>query len=182
MVHLSVFRSRTVQNHNDRVLKHQEYERPLNMSAINYPKDIKDISKSEHQNNINVNSMGVKTRKSSSYIFPKLSLQDKMWIYYISLFVKSHYILVEGLSRLVSRQYNNHNNKKHFCQYCLHGCTNTEILKNYLERFKLHGTQRKKLPEVDGKKGHDKVKFTKTKFQLRLSFVIYADLESVLCK
>ena len=31
-------------------------------------------------------------------------------------------------------------------------------------------------------KGRDKVKFTKTKYQLRLPFVIYADFESVLRK
>ena len=30
------------------------------------------------------------------------------------------------------------------------------------------------------KKGRDKVKFTKTEYQLRLPFVIYADFESVL--
>ena len=39
-----------------------------------------------------------------------------------------------------------------------------------------------KLPEADNKKGQDKVKFTKTEYQLRLPFVIYADFESVLHK
>ena len=39
-----------------------------------------------------------------------------------------------------------------------------------------------KFPEADNKKGQDKVKFTKTEYQLRLPFVIYADFESVLHK
>ena len=39
-----------------------------------------------------------------------------------------------------------------------------------------------KLPEADDKKGHDKVKFTKTEYQLRLPFAIYANYESVLGK
>ena len=52
----------------------------------------------------------------------------------------------------------NDNHKKYFCQYSLHGCIS------------------------DAKKGRDKVKLTKTEYQLRLPFVIYADFESVLRK
>ena len=72
--------------------------------------------------------------------------------------------------------------KKYFCQYCLHGCTSEEVLKNHSGRCKLHRAQRIKLPEADDKKGCDKVKFTKTEYQLRLPFVIYADFEIILCK
>ena len=86
------------------------------------------------------------------------------------------------MSRLVLRQYNNDNHKKYFCQYCLHGCTNEEVLKNHLGRCKLHRAQRIKLPEAGNKKGCDKVQFTKTKYQLSLPFVIYTDFESVLHK
>ena len=95
----------------------------------------------------------------------------------------SHYVLVKDLSRLVSRQYNNRNNKKiYFRQYCLHGCTSEEVLKNYLERCKLHGAQRIKLTEADSKNGRTKFKFEKTEYQLRFPFVIYADFESILWK
>ena len=55
-------------------------------------------------------------------------------------------------------------------------------MKNHLERCKLHGAQRIKFPEADDKKGHEKVKLTKTEYQLRLPFAIYVDLESVLRK
>ena len=89
---------------------------------------------------------------------------------------------MKDLSKLVSRQYNNNYHKKYFCQYCLHGCISEEVSKNHLGRCKLHGAQRIKLPEADDKKGHGKVKFTKTEYQLRLPFVIYADFESVLHK
>ena len=51
-----------------------------------------------------------------------------------------------------------------------------------MERCKIHGAQRIKLPETDDKKGRDKVKFTKTEYQLHLPFVIYADFDSVLPK
>ena len=42
--------------------------------------------------------------------------------------------------------------------------------------------QRIKLPESDDKRGRDKVKFTKTEYQLRLPFVNYTDFKSVPCK
>ena len=98
---------------------------------------------------------------------------------YITADETSHYVLVKDLSRLVSRQYNNHNNKKYSGQYC---CTSEEVLNNHLERYKLHRAQRIKLPEADNKKRHDKVKLTKTEYQLRLPFVIYVDSESILRK
>ena len=47
---------------------------------------------------------------------------------------KSHYVLVKDLSRMVS-------SKTYFCQYCLHGCTSEEVLKNHLERSKSFTTQ-----------------------------------------
>ena len=58
--------------------------------------------------------------------------------------------------------------------------TSEDVLKNHLERFKLHGEQRIKLPKADNKKGHRKDKFTKTEYQLCLSFVIYVDFKIVL--
>ena len=45
---------------------HPEYEHELNMSRIQYPADIKDIGKFEHQNNISVNVYGYEDKK----IFP----------------------------------------------------------------------------------------------------------------
>ena len=57
-------------NHLDRVSKYQEYEHDLNMSGIQYPADIKDISKLEHQSNISVNVYGCEDKKSFSYISP----------------------------------------------------------------------------------------------------------------
>ena len=90
---------------------------------------------------------------------------------YITAGEKSHYVLVKDLSRLVLRQYNNDN----ILPILFHGCTSKEVLKNHMERCKLQGAQRTKLPEAGDKKGRDKVKFTKTEYQLRLTFVIYAD-------
>ena len=66
------------------------------------------------------------------------------------------------------------------CNYCLHGCSTQDILDRHMGRCRLHGAQRVKLPQ----KGdvYDKVMFTKTEYQLRLPFVMYADFESILKK
>ena len=153
------------------------------MSRIQYPIRIKDISKFEHQNNISINVYGYEDKK----VFPlcittMAAARYHINLVYITAGKTSHYVLVEDLSRQVLRQYNNDNNKRYFCQYCLHGCISEEVLKNYFGRFKLYEARRIKLPEADDKKGRGKVKFTKTKYQLRIPFVIYADFESVLRK
>ena len=79
---------------------------------------------------------------------------------YITADETSHYKLVKDLSRLVLRHYNNNYHKTYFFQYCLHGCTSEEVLKNHLEKCKLHGVQRIKVSEAVNKKERDKIKFT----------------------
>ena len=119
-------------NNLNSTLKYQNYEHELSMTGIQYPVNIKGIGKFEHQKSSKVNGE------------------------------KSYYKLVKNLSRPVSSQYNIHNGKQHFHQYCLHGCTSEKVLENHLERRKLHVTQRIKLPEAGDKKGHDKIIFRRT--------------------
>ena len=153
------------------------------MSGIQYLADIKDIGKFQHQNNISVNVYRCEDKKIFLLHITTMAIaRYHLNLLYITASKTSHYVLVKDLSRLVSSQYNNNYHKKYFCQYCLHGCTIEEVLKNHLERCKLQRAQRIKDPEVDDKKGYGKVKFTKAEYQLRLPFVIYADFKSVLHK
>ena len=170
-------------NHSTRVLKYQEYEHELNMSGIQYPVDIKNISKFEHQNNISINVYVYDDKKIFPLRITTMTVaRHHVNLLYITADETSHYVLVKDLSRLISIQYNNHNNKHYLCQYCFYACNSEEVLKNHLEKCKLHGAERIKFPEPDDKKGRDKVKFTKTEYQLRLPFLIYADFENVLRK
>ena len=96
----------------------------------------------------------------------------------------SHYVFVKDLSRLVSRQYNNHNNKKIFPSILftwLHQWRSIEKLFGKMQ-VTLHRAQRIKPTEADSKNGRAKFKFEKTEYQLRFPFVIYADFESILWK
>ena len=49
---------------------------------------------------------------------------------YITADETSHYILVQDLSRMVSRQNNKHKSKTYFCLHYLHGCSSKEGTKN----------------------------------------------------
>ena len=49
MIHPSIVSSIAAQKSPYRVSKYQEYEHELNMSRIQYPVDINDIGKFEHQ-------------------------------------------------------------------------------------------------------------------------------------
>ena len=170
-----------VQHNSYTVSKYREYEHELNMSGIQYSVDVKDIGEFEHQNKTSVNVCGYEDKKIFPLRITTVTIaRDHVNLLYVTAGETFHYVLVKDLSRLISGQYNNYNNKKNFCQYCLHGCTGEEVLKNNLERCKLHREQRIKLPETDDKKGRDKIKFIKTEYQLRLPFVIYADFESLL--
>ena len=104
-------------NHPARVTKYLEYESELKVTPV----DIKDIDKFEHQNNVSVNVYGYEDKK----IFP-LSIttigiaRHRVNLLYITASETSHYVLLKDLSRLISRQNNNHNDKKYFLQYHLH--------------------------------------------------------------
>ena len=50
------------------------------MPGVQYPKDIKDIGKFEHQNNISVNVYGWEEKKYFHYVLPPWPLQDITWI------------------------------------------------------------------------------------------------------
>ena len=91
-----------------RILKYQEYQRELNISGIQYPVDIKDIGKYEHQNNISVNLYGYEDKKIFLLHITTMTVaRHHVNLLYITAGETSHYVLVKDLSRLVSSQYNN---------------------------------------------------------------------------
>ena len=105
-------------NNPDRGSKYQKYEHELNMSGIQYPIDVKDIGKSEHQNTISANVYGYKNKN----IFPLRITTVTTARHHVNLLYITADETSQDLIRLVSRQYNNDNHKEYFCQYCLHGC------------------------------------------------------------
>ena len=168
----------------DRVAKYTPFEAEIDMTGISYPVATKDVDKVESMNNISINVFGLEDNKT---VFPmriskKTDSEHHIDLLYISDSDINHYVLIKNMSRLIKSQLSLHKCQTFICSYCLHGCKTKEILDRHVERCKMHDAQRVKLPEKNDKKGRDKVKFTKTEYQLRLPFVIYADFESILLK
>ena len=100
----------------DRVSKYQEYECDLNMSGTKYLIHIKDITKFEHQNNININVYGCKDKKNFPlYIRNMVVVRHHVNLLYITACETFHYALLKDLIKLVMNQYNNQNDKEYFC-------------------------------------------------------------------
>ena len=142
-------------------------QRQLNMPGIQYPVEIKDISKLEQWNYITVNVYGYENKKIFPLHITALTTTERHYVnlLHITADETSHYVLVNNLRRLVWGN-----------------ILITKAKHIFVNIVKLHGAQRIKLPEADNKKGRDKVRFTKTEHELRLPFIIYADFESVLWK
>ena len=85
------------------------------MSGVQYPVDIKDIDKFEHQNNISVNIYGCEDKKNFPLLITTMDVaRHRVNLLYITAGETSHYVLLKDLSRLIPRQNNNHNDKKYF--------------------------------------------------------------------
>ena len=65
-------------------------------------------------------SMDLKIKKVFPLRITTMSIaRDCVNLLYITAGETSHHILLKDLSRLISRQNNNHHDKKYFWQYCL---------------------------------------------------------------
>ena len=99
----------------------------------------------KHENNISVNIYRYEDKKIFPLRMTTVTIaRDQVNLLYITAGETSYYVLVKDLKRLVLRQYNNHNNKKYFCQNCLYA--SEEVLQYHLVRCKSHEVQRIKLP------------------------------------
>ena len=100
-------------NHPDKVTKYQECGSELNISGVKHSVNIKDIDKFGHQNNISVNVFGCEDKKIFPLHITIIGIaRHQVNLLYITAGEISHDVLLKDLSRLVSRQNNNHNNKK----------------------------------------------------------------------
>ncbi|XP_030745136.1 uncharacterized protein LOC115874172 [Sitophilus oryzae] len=94
--------------------------------------------------------------------------------------VKTHFVWIKNLSRLISKQINNHNGKKWLCDRCLHYLYSEEKLNVHLKDcVKLNtGGGVPTTPEKEGK--NNRIGFKNVKSKEKSPFVIYADTECFL--
>ena len=164
-----------VNNHKERVTKYAPYEHLLNMSDIDYPVRIKDISKVEKQNNININVFALDNQKDKQSIYPvyvsNVQSENIVDLLYIEENENTHYCLIKDLDSFMCDK-NRH--KSFTCRNCLQGFRRKETLEKHKEICLDHDYCKVIMP----KKDNNILKFKKHYFKNRLPFVIYSDFES----
>ena len=145
-----------------------------NWSGLEFPVLIKDIGKFETRNNISVNVLAVegrdvyihrKGRRVGREINLLMVSEDGIW----------HYTAIKSLSRLLSSKNSNTKRKQHFCMNCLQGYMQESSKDQHQVYCEDNESVRVEMP-----KQGSTVEFKDGQNQFRVTFIMYADFESIL--
>ena len=144
-------------------------------SGLEFPVSTKDIGKFETRNNISVNVLAVEGR--DIYIHRK---GRRMMSREINLLMASkdgirHYTAIKSLSRLLSSKNSNTKRKQHFSMNCLQGFTQESSRDQHQVYCEDNESVRVEMP-----KQGSTVEFKDGQNQFKVSFIMYADFESIL--
>ena len=164
------------QRNANEVYQYRQYEHLYDVTDLNFPISLQQISKFEKLNNISVSVYGYEDKT----IYPlRVSIETYENDRHVELllYIKddvSHYTLIRNFSRLVSSQVSKHNGVMHFCRFCLHGFSRPDLLSKHLPYCMNHGEQLTVFPK------DPILKFTDVAKQLKAPFIVYADFECLL--
>ena len=152
----------------------------LDYTGVTFPVTIRDMSKIEKQNKININAYVY--NEDGKYVSPirnsKTEYQDTLNVLLIERETekeyKQHYVYIKDFNRL-NYNVNKHKNKKHFCLRCLQPFYSEDRLEAHKgDCLIINGTQRIEMPQPGSK-----VFFYQYQKRLPVPFVIYADSEAL---
>lgn len=162
-------------DHKDRVTKYEKYEDKINMKGIEYPVQIKDISKVEKQNNLCINVFALEDQKHKHSLYPIHISNSKsetlIDLLYTESNENSHYCLIKDLD---SFKCDKNRNKYYTCRNCLQGFRRKETLEKHQEIC----FNQKPCNLIMPKKGKNILKFENHHYSSKLPFTIYCDFES----
>ena len=153
----------------------------LNLTGINYPTPISQISKVEKQNPLAINVFGWDSAHACVTILRLSECAgdvDRTTVNMLLLEKKDifHYTWIKNLNRLLNDQ-SKHRERKHFCERCLHGYSRKDLLEaNKPDCPGIGQTAvRVEMPSA----GENKLTFQSHHKQFPAPFVIYADFEAL---
>ena len=145
--------------------------------TLSFPVSFRDVNKFERNNEIGVNILAVENKKT--YICRKGKDYDRTVNLQLITDVenpnKKYYVAVRSLSRLLSKQKSKHKEAQHFCTNCLNGFESEIIRDEHYEYCRSKDSVRVEMPTKN-----PIVKCADGQYQFKVSFVIYADFESIL--
>lgn len=193
------------QTRSHEVSSYPHYSSVLDVTGMNFPVKLCDISKFEDMNNISINVYGLESKfennKIKYEIVGPLHYSRKKLHVHINLLlvsnecglnhrcssscIKTHYCWIKDLSRLVSHQISAHGHKKYFCDGCLLYFNDERLLLQHQKADcnHIYTTMPSTQFRVDkyGKQVPENIlKFENIERQMQVPFVVYADFESIL--
>lgn len=172
-----------------RVSQYKQYENVLNFTGITFPVDLKQITKFEMQNpeiSINVymfDEKEVKVRPLRLTKIVKIKHIHLMLLTQISKHddvenKRSHYCWIKNLSALLGNQSSSNCRRKLYCDRCLNYYIKHEDLNAHMNDCLKQNQCQIEMPTWET----NKVQFENYNKQLKVPFIIYADVESILKK
>lgn len=176
-----------VKEHAQRTGQYKQFENTLNFTGIKFPVELKEITKFELQNlNISIN-VYMYDEEVKSVRPLRLSKEVKEKHIHLLLlsnhsddehYEKSHYCWIKNLSALLGRQISANSGKLYFCDRCLnHFRSDSKLQAHKVCCFKQNDCQIE-MPGCD----ENIIEFKNYNKQLKVPFIIYADVESILKK
>ena len=156
------------------------FAKELDYTGVTFPVTIRDMSKTEKQNKININAYVY--NEDGKYVSPirnsKTECQDTLNVLLIERETekeyKQHYVYIKDFNRLNYNVTKSHH-KKHFCLRCIQPFTSEVRLEAHKrDCLIINGTQRIEMPQPGSK-----VFFHNYQKRLPVPFVIYADFEAL---
>lgn len=184
-----------VRKHAQRPSKYPNPMDVLNLTGIHFPMTAMQIPRFEKQNNVSINVYKLQKNKNVFKTLPTYLTKNKQSKHVNLLIIQDfyyddevddengddsmpqyHYVWIKNLSRLLSKQLDNHNGEKYFCDRCLHYFKTTTKLNTHYENCLKMGDC-KMLPPSGNT---NFIKFKNFRNKLKAAFIIYADLECLL--
>ena len=153
----------------------KKYINQLDYTGIEFPVTTKQYNKIEKQNEININVFGYENKQPYPIYVSKEKYDRLMNLLLITEDENKHYVLIEDFNRFMFNQ-TKYEGKKHFCMNCLQCFSSERVLNNHKDNcIQVNGTQVVKMPD----KYNNILKFNNFHKQQPVSFVIYADFETI---
>lgn len=149
----------------------REMVQKLNYQGIEFPVSVKDYTKIEAQNNINVNVVGYEDKQFYPIFVSKQHNTNELNLLLITEEEKQHYVFIADFNRMMFPK-TKHKKRKYLCMHCLQCFSTKEILTKHKENcIFINGEQAIMMPE----KGKNILQFKNHHRQMPVPFVIYVD-------
>ena len=156
----------------------REDSEKFDWTGIEFPVSLKQIDKFENNNPYAINVFGyervvypLRISKKNEQVINLLLIADEE---------TNHYCWIKNMSRLLSKNINNHQHKRHFCYRCLNSFPSEKSLNKHTEYCRNNEAVKIKMPIREDDKGNTfpvYIKFNHFHKKMRVPFVVYADFE-----